>query len=372
MRLNCPKCGKPVPDGAAFCGGCGASMNQAAQPAPPPQPAQPVPPTQPAPPAYAQAPAPPGYAPPQPVAPAKSGTSCWLIGCVALLLIVLLGVGGYFGVQWWRNRGQTPPVVATQTGGGTAVAGNQGGVQSNDEDNARQLLMDAFSMWSQGDEDGIKAVSTPEMLDATEDFEFDLVYEQFGVKITSSRSPEANRWVFVVVETFDSGDGERTVAKYEVQVVKRNGAFLLSHMEGLEYSEGQSSGNNGGSQSSGGSSGGASTQSSGSIPGPMPTLNAFLADAGKGDGQAMARRMTQAARSEFGEIADMWGQGDWTHDSFEVISQDKNSETMWHFEVTETMRDWETNEPFYSTYGIDLQWSGSGWQVSEFFMGEPN
>ncbi len=43
--MNCPNCGNPVSDGAAFCGSCGSALN--AQPYQPVQPTQPVQPVQP-------------------------------------------------------------------------------------------------------------------------------------------------------------------------------------------------------------------------------------------------------------------------------------------------------------------------------------
>lgn len=221
----------------------------------------------------AYAPAPPGYAPPQPAARAKSGASCWLIGCIALLvLVVILATLGYFG---WRK------------------------------------------------------------------------YQARLTEVSQAISDELE---------LDTGGQQDSAGTDEPPVINEGG----SNSTGLN-----SSGSNaGGSSSDGLTSGGSAT----TTPSPMPTLNAFLEDAGKGDGQAMARRMTPQARAAFGEVADMWGQGDWTHDSFEVTSQQKNSDTQWRFEVTETMRDWETNEPFYSTYGISLQWDGSAWRVSQFDM----
>lgn len=264
MRLNCPKCGKQVPDGATFCGACGALMNQATQP-----PAQQHPP--PAPPAYAAPP--PGYAPPQPTAPAKSGTSCWLIGCIALLVLMLiLAVVGYFG--WRRYQARAAEVV--------------------------QAISNQLDQDIGGQQNSTGTDEPP-------------VINEDGSNSTDSHSSESN--------------------------------------------------------ASGASSGGsASGGSAATIPSPMPTLNAFLEDAGKGDGQAMARRMTPQAKAAFGEVADMWGQGDWEHDSFQVGSQQKLSETHWRFEVTETMRDWETNAPFYSDYTVSLQWNGSAWRVNEFDM----
>lgn len=58
--MFCPQCGKPLADGARFCGNCGASIG--APSAPPPQPA-PVPPV-PAAPAYGAPPPPPAQQPP--------------------------------------------------------------------------------------------------------------------------------------------------------------------------------------------------------------------------------------------------------------------------------------------------------------------
>ena len=59
--MFCPQCGKPLADGARFCGNCGASIG--APSAPPPQPAAAVPPPVPPTPSYAAPPPPPQQPP---------------------------------------------------------------------------------------------------------------------------------------------------------------------------------------------------------------------------------------------------------------------------------------------------------------------
>lgn len=79
--MFCPKCGTQVPEGAAFCGGCGNRLNQAAQPTPPVQPAYNQQPVRPAQPVYA----------PQPVAPRKqNGAKSVLVVVTMLLSLVLI------------------------------------------------------------------------------------------------------------------------------------------------------------------------------------------------------------------------------------------------------------------------------------------
>ena len=74
VRMFCPNCGKEVPDGVAFCGGCGTSLAAAAAaPAAPVQPqpapvAEPAATAQPAPAPAAEAPAAPQPAAAQPAA----------------------------------------------------------------------------------------------------------------------------------------------------------------------------------------------------------------------------------------------------------------------------------------------------------------
>lgn len=94
--MNCPYCSNPVPEGAAFCGNCGAKMDALPAPAAPPvEPApdsEPVaaysapPPAEPAP--VFSPPESPVYTPPAPgVAPKKSNRNTIIIVVVVLVLL---------------------------------------------------------------------------------------------------------------------------------------------------------------------------------------------------------------------------------------------------------------------------------------------
>ncbi len=275
-------------------------MNQGTQPQPTSQQ-----PAQPAPPAYPpQAPA--GYAPPvqpagygQAPAPTRKGASCWLIGCIVVLVLTLLGaVGGYFGLQYVKAKigptaqGMTLPELlnpdnwnATPSNPNTSGSGGMTQPPSGNQGGGNQ----GSSGGGQSSSGSNTPVVTPP-------------------PVTPPVTPPSNT---------------------------------------------------GGGQSSSG--GGAAA-----VPSPMGALNAFLKAAGNGDGSGMAGFMTGQARSDFGQLAEMWGQGDYDHKAWTIDSQQKISDAKWHYEVTETHSDWETGAPFYSSYGIDLQWNGSVWQVSDF------
>lgn len=92
--MNCPYCGNAVPDGAAFCGNCGAKLEAANIPASlPPQASAEIPqePMSP-PPAFVMEPMapPPGFTPaysPPPPPAKKSNTTLIIIVVVVLLLL---------------------------------------------------------------------------------------------------------------------------------------------------------------------------------------------------------------------------------------------------------------------------------------------
>ncbi|MBE6984733.1 MAG: zinc ribbon domain-containing protein [Ruminococcaceae bacterium] len=107
--MFCGNCGTQNADGAVFCAGCGAPLNQAQQPSYPQQPQY-------APPSYPQQPAVQEYYPPQPAypqqpvsmphqkAPADSKKKMWMtiliasvsVAVIAIVLLFVLGGGSGF------------------------------------------------------------------------------------------------------------------------------------------------------------------------------------------------------------------------------------------------------------------------------------
>jgi hypothetical protein len=91
--MNCPYCANAVPDGAGFCGNCGAKLDAASTPASlPPQVAAETPQEPVSPPPFVMEPAapPPGFTPaytPPPPAAKKSNTTLIIIVVVVLLLL---------------------------------------------------------------------------------------------------------------------------------------------------------------------------------------------------------------------------------------------------------------------------------------------
>lgn len=147
----CPSCGAPLKPGAKFCSKCGNTI--ATAPVPPIPPAPPVPPTLPS--GYEEGGFPPGGNPPvppilpsgyeeggnppggNPPAPKKKGSPAIIIG-VAVLLVLLLGVGGYFAVTKTGALGSLPFAKKT------ADSGNEKDSQeAEEEDVAAPLDEDA-------------------------------------------------------------------------------------------------------------------------------------------------------------------------------------------------------------------------------------
>lgn len=154
--MFCPDCGNKLPEDASFCPHCGRKIGQAAteQPGPAEPPAQPprpteeptaqpqepaaapppqaaAPPQQPAPPTPepaagpqqppAAAAAPPEVAPgPSEAAPAtppvapgaaeappkKKSATCWVVGCIVVFVLLVLGIGGFFLLRTLASRAQ--------------------------------------------------------------------------------------------------------------------------------------------------------------------------------------------------------------------------------------------------------------------------
>lgn len=96
--MFCRKCGAQLPDEAEFCPECGNPVKGAAKQTPPPAPEQKK--VQPA--AGTKAPSP---APSMPQPPQKSGKKkLWPVFlCIGLVLVILAGAGGFFGLQYMKK-----------------------------------------------------------------------------------------------------------------------------------------------------------------------------------------------------------------------------------------------------------------------------
>ncbi len=134
---SCANCGSSVPENMRFCPNCGTAA--AIPQAPPPAPVNSYAPTQrSAPfignpqqnhqPAYQPPPAQQGYQPPLPgnqpppvyARPQKNSSRGVLrVAVVVLLLLVLLGAGGYFALHALTSRGGNTPATGTGTTGGS-------------------------------------------------------------------------------------------------------------------------------------------------------------------------------------------------------------------------------------------------------------
>ncbi len=95
--MQCPQCGTPTAEGAAFCPNCGAAL--ASPETTPPPPTQPMPQAPPAPVAPPTRPPPPGQPPGMPPQQSKTGLYVGLGVLGFLVLVSLLGAGLFLGYQ---------------------------------------------------------------------------------------------------------------------------------------------------------------------------------------------------------------------------------------------------------------------------------
>lgn len=378
--MLCPKCNSQVPDGAAFCGSCGARVGAAAPP--PPAQLQYAPPPQ-YPPQQA-----PAYYPGQ--QPKRGGSTCWIVGCLALLLVLVVGaIGGYLLLRS-MNNGEFKWSWHWPPGGPQTTA---------DEQAARKVVEDFYAAWADGDLQAGRALCTDEYAALLTAETFGSGYNQHSARILEARQVDQDHWQVVGEETFDDLNGGRTTERSTIDVLRVGQDWRINWWQ-VDTTQASSSGGQvtGGTDAvargriGGGPAGGAnsttspggstslpgggadqsgpttSRQSGGAIPSPMPTLNAFLTAAGGDDGSKLLPFMTDQLKSEFSVTAEIWGQGDFDHVGWNVTSQNRVSDTQWSFEVKETCRDWGDGSLFYDTRLIDMTWNGSAWQVSRFSL----
>lgn len=103
LEPTCPSCGQD-PGSGKFCQHCGTALD--ADPAPDPGPTAPPPPEPEPQPAAAAPQADPPAPPAAPIAAEPAKKSRWGIGClvVALVLVGVVGVGGFFVWQWFDSE----------------------------------------------------------------------------------------------------------------------------------------------------------------------------------------------------------------------------------------------------------------------------
>lgn len=284
--MYCPSCGKQIEDDAKFCPHCGkdvdatddAPQQQSAGAVPPPP--APVPPTpQPSgvtppptaipaaappstPPSYQPTTAPAMGVPPASAAgqPAKKGSSCWLIGCIVLAVLVLLGgVGGYFGWKYLRakggeviqdiqgqlDQGGSGDLTINEGGsggsdsGGTPDTGGGGTISSEAPAEAVAVVQEMFRAWARGDVGGVTSQMTATLRDALsgDDSPFATKYEQISVEFTNEEKISNTQWTFTIEETYRASSGDDAqVTVYEVEVTDQGGSagWKVSDMDKIE------------------------------------------------------------------------------------------------------------------------------------------
>lgn len=263
--MYCPGCGKQIEDDAKFCPHCGRDVDPtddvpqpgAAAPSPTPTPGMPTPmpaPGTPVPPApglgYQPATPPPMGVPTAPGGgqPARRSSTCWIIGCILLILAVgIVGVGGFFGWKYLRGKIQqtSSSGLVINEGGGTSSGGTSGGASGETSGGvsgetsggstaateapaeAVAVVQGLFQAWAQGDVQGVVSHMSSELRDMLggDDSPFKDSYDQISVKITNSEKISDNQWRFTVEETYRADSNSETkVTIYELEVTNSGGS----------------------------------------------------------------------------------------------------------------------------------------------------
>ncbi|HUS79877.1 MAG TPA: zinc ribbon domain-containing protein [Armatimonadota bacterium] len=207
--MYCPNCSKQVEDGVHFCPHCGANTGQPQAPAqvpPQPQPSYPgapgAPPYQPAPPyqtPYAAAP------------PRKKSSSCWLIGCIILAVLVILGgIGTCVAVKYaGAQSGPLLERLMEMVNPGASGAG------------AEKVMREMFAAWAAGDTAAVKATMTSDLAASFTDDVFSTSYEPVDLKITRQEQVSPGEWTFSVEESFrNTGSDEVQTDSYNVRAAR--------------------------------------------------------------------------------------------------------------------------------------------------------
>lgn len=320
--MFCANCGKKVEEDAQFCPHCGARAREpeaevtgavpaapeSAEPAPVPEPSAPTLTQVPTPTPSAGAPtepprqlvtsapeqpqAPPGEIPPvapppgvtPPLAeegepPKKKSSTCWIVGCIILAVVVILGGVGtclvtrYFYTrstqviqevqQQMQDQGGQPGAESGEAG--SPIDDIQPDVVQPPEDmgQALQDIMDQVGQlgggqawqdamenmasappavavyqfiftWRTGEPAAIRALVTPELAADLDEYlpQGDLL--QVGADLQEKTKVSETEWEYVIAENLvPRSGGEQTTDRHRIRVVRSGDKWLVSEIESL-------------------------------------------------------------------------------------------------------------------------------------------